>query len=128
MADGNFVSEIIEEQNNTRADIRALKSEISHLRTELGENTKLLQQVTRFQAAQDAREAIQTDIAQNVTLIAHSNTKQNDALTEANKELTMHLKELRMSTSVDASLGRMITKMGGLELVLDEQAKDKESE
>ena len=128
MTDDDFVTKIIKKQENTRTDIHALKNEISQLRTDLAANTKLLQQTISFQEAQDEREARQVDIAKDVARIAHAITALVEGMSVQIQELTAHLRELRMSTSVDASMNRLVNKLDGLGLVLDEHATDKESE
>ena len=67
MTGKDFVSEIIQEQENTRADIRALAAAVA-------ESVALLRQVVKFQAAQDERETLQAGIAKDTTRIADSIT------------------------------------------------------
>lgn len=120
----DFVNKIVIKQERTRDDIRSLAEAVSLLREEMTENTSLLQRVVSFQAAQDERENRQVEIAKDVARIAHSVTSLVEGMYAQNQELTSLIKELRMNMSVDASMNRMITRIDGLGVVLDDKSSE----
>lgn len=119
MTNDDFVAKTIKKQESVRVDIRALKTGIDQLCVVTTANSDLLHQVLRFQKAQDERDSLQAEIAQDVARIAHSVTKLVESMHAQNQELTGLIRELRMSTAVDRSLESLIVKINSLGEALD---------
>lgn len=123
MTDEDFVNEIIEEQENTRADIRALKEAIDQLRVAVAENSKFLREIVDYQAARDKREMQQIAIAETTTQIASTVVTLAKDEHLLNLELTAHLKELRLSTAVDKTMEILVSKIKGVGVALDKSSE-----
>ena len=122
MTDEDLVTEFAQKQERTRTDIRSLADAVSLLRKDVAENTALLQQVVKFQAAQDEREARQIEIAKDVARIAHSVTSLVEGMHVQNQELTGLLRDLRLHVASDKTMETMIVKIQGAGIAIDEQS------
>jgi len=111
MSDGNFVSDIIKEQETTRNDIRSLKEIIERLCIEVAGNSESLRRIVGFQAAQDEREARQVSIAEDVTKIANAVVGLVEDMHSQNRILTGLLEKLDKRLSAESTLDYVLARM-----------------
>lgn len=111
MSDGDFVSDIIKEQETTRNDIRSLKEIIELQGGKIDSVLELLQQVSRFQGAVDERESRQIEITADVARIANSAVLLAEDTHRQARLLTSILEKLDIRLSAEATLDYTLGRM-----------------
>jgi hypothetical protein len=111
MPDGDFVSDIIKEQEITRNDIRSLKEIIERQGGKIDDVLELLQTIVQFQEAVDKREARQIEITADVARIANSAVLLAEDTHRQAGLLTGIMEKLNTRLSAEATLDYALDRM-----------------